>query len=105
ARRYIEHLLALPPLVVTPEARRHPRAVCILEHLATLKAREVLEKLAGGTHNARLTREAKAALPRLAKRGRPCSPDHCGNFAVIVGATAAACGKLSGHDNRTQDRG
>jgi WD40 repeat protein len=64
-RRRIERLLALPPVVRTPEARRHLRAVRILENVASPEGRQVLEKLSAGAPNARLTREAKAALQRL----------------------------------------
>jgi hypothetical protein len=67
ARRRIEQLLALPPLVRAPDARRHLRAMRILEHVATSEARQVLETLAGGAAESRLTQEAKASLERLAK--------------------------------------
>jgi len=40
------------------------RAVEVLESLGTPKAREVLQTLAKGAAEARLTREAKAALER-----------------------------------------
>jgi hypothetical protein len=68
ARRRIERLLALPPLARTPDARRHLRGVRLLEHVATAVARQILEKLAGGIPEARLTREATAALERLGRR-------------------------------------
>jgi len=68
ARRRIERLLSMPPVVRTPEARRHLRAVRILENLAGPEARQVLEKLSTGAPEARLTREAKAALARLERR-------------------------------------
>jgi hypothetical protein len=44
---------------------RDIRAIEVLEHIATPEARELLKKLAGGAPEARLTREAKAALERL----------------------------------------
>jgi hypothetical protein len=68
AGRRIEQLLAMPPVVRTPEARRHLRAVRILENVASPEARQVLEKLSTGAPEARLTREAMAALLRLERR-------------------------------------
>jgi WD40 repeat protein len=52
---------------------RSLRAVEALEHVGTKQARQVLIRLAGGGPEARLTREAKAALQRLARRtaGKP----------------------------------
>jgi hypothetical protein len=47
---------------------RAVRAVEVLEHIATREARDMLKKLASGVQEARLTREAKAALERLAAR-------------------------------------
>jgi hypothetical protein len=44
------------------------RAVAVLEHIGTPEAHELLQSLAGGTPESRLTREAKASLQRLAKR-------------------------------------
>jgi RNA polymerase sigma factor (sigma-70 family) len=44
------------------------RAVEMLEHIGTSEARQELERLAKGTPEARLTREAKASLERLAMR-------------------------------------
>jgi WD40 repeat protein len=44
------------------------RAVEVLEHIGTADARQILQRLAGGAPNARLTREAKASLERLARR-------------------------------------
>ena len=69
ARKRLEELLAKatdkPP---AGETLRSLRAVEVLEHIATPEARQFLQKLAGGTPDARLTGEAKAALERLAKR-------------------------------------
>jgi RNA polymerase sigma factor (sigma-70 family) len=44
------------------------RAVEVLEHLDTAEARRLLETLAGGAAEARLTQEAKASLSRLTAR-------------------------------------
>jgi hypothetical protein len=49
----------------SPETVRLVRAVEVLEHIGTAEARELLELLARGTPEARITREAKAALTRL----------------------------------------
>jgi hypothetical protein len=47
------------------------RAVAVLEDLGTPAARELLEGLAAGAPEARLTREAKASLRRLGRRMTP----------------------------------
>ena len=44
------------------------RAVEVLERVETEEARRVLEAMAKGVPEARLTREAKAALSRLEKQ-------------------------------------
>ena len=69
ARRQIERLLGrLDGPVTAPEALRAVRAVEVLEQAGTPEARRVLEALAGGAPEARLTREAKASLGRLLAR-------------------------------------
>ena len=40
----------------------------MLEHIATPEARQLMQKLADGAAEARLSREANAALERLKKR-------------------------------------
>jgi hypothetical protein len=68
-RRRLDQLLEqLEAPVTAPERLQQLRAVEVLEHVGSPEAREVLEKLAGGAPEARLTREARAALDRLAKR-------------------------------------
>jgi WD40 repeat protein len=71
-RRRIENLLALSMQVRDPELLRGIRAVEVLEHIATpgggptrLAAIDLLKKLASGSPDARLTREARSALGRL----------------------------------------
>jgi hypothetical protein len=71
-RRRIERLLEdTKPLA--PERLREVRAIEVLEHIGTPEAQQVLKTLATGAPEARLTREAKAALERLA-RGRAAAP-------------------------------
>jgi WD40 repeat protein len=53
---------------LSPDLLRAVRAVEVLEHLNTPESREVLETLAEGIAEARLTQEAKAALGRLVRR-------------------------------------
>jgi RNA polymerase sigma factor (sigma-70 family) len=57
----------------TPERLRLLRAVGILETIGSAEATAVLSKIAEGVPEARLTREAKASLERLARRasGKP----------------------------------
>jgi hypothetical protein len=65
-RQRVEKLLEqLRGPVTRPETLRSLRALAVLEHLATPAARQALEKLAAGAPEARLTREAQAALGRL----------------------------------------
>jgi WD40 repeat protein len=64
ARRRIERLLEKlrqPP----PQRLRLLRAVEVLEQLRTEEARQLLQRLAEGAPDARLTREARASLQRL----------------------------------------
>jgi WD40 repeat protein len=77
ARRRLEQLLEqlreqIDEFVTQPEHARALRAVEVLEHVGTPQAREVLGQLAQGAPDARLTREAKVALDRLARR--PAAP-------------------------------
>jgi hypothetical protein len=67
-RRRVEALLKKldgpePPLDLPSE-----RALEVLEHIGNGEARQLLEVLAAGNPNAPLTREAKAALERLARQ-------------------------------------
>jgi hypothetical protein len=77
--RRLEQVLArargsAPP----PESLRALRGVEVLEQAGTPEARRLLESLARGDPQARLTREAKACLERLARqaaaRGRSAGP-------------------------------
>ena len=63
-----ELLTALDRPGQTPELLRPLRAVEVLERVGTPEARDVLAGLAKGLPGARLTREARASLDRLAKQ-------------------------------------
>ena len=68
-RRRAEGILnKLERFVLSPEELRGWRAVEVLEHIGTVRARKVLEELSQGTPAADVTVEAKAALMRLVKR-------------------------------------
>jgi WD40 repeat protein len=68
-RRHLDSLAEkLPGPVTAPERLRGLRAVAVLEHLGTPEARVLLERLATGAPEARLTQEARASLARLARR-------------------------------------
>ncbi len=66
-RRRIDQLLEK---LVCPsgDILRQERAIEVLEHLGSPEARQLLHQLAGGAPEARLTREAKAALDRASSR-------------------------------------
>jgi RNA polymerase sigma factor (sigma-70 family) len=69
--RRIEALLkalAQRPAPLSPEELQQLRGVEVLERLGTPAARELLAALARGAPAARLTREARASLVRLARR-------------------------------------
>jgi hypothetical protein len=68
ARRVEAILRELDTAALTPEQVRDLRAVEALEHAGTAEARQVLEVLARGAPEGRLTQDARAALGRLAKR-------------------------------------
>ena len=63
-----EQLLAKLDWAASPEKLRLLRALTVLETVATPEARQVLQTLAGGMPEARLTQEAKAGLERLSWR-------------------------------------
>jgi RNA polymerase sigma factor (sigma-70 family) len=67
-RRRIADLLPTSEIIRSPELLRQVRAVEILEHIGTAEARQVLQTLADGMPDARLTREARASLQRLTNR-------------------------------------
>jgi hypothetical protein len=68
-RRRLEQLLdRLEGPITSPEQLRVLRAIEVLEHIGSAEARGVLENLAGGAPEARVTQEAKASLGRLTKR-------------------------------------
>jgi hypothetical protein len=71
-RRQLERLLErLEGPAQTPRVMRELRSLEVLEHTGTHEARQVLEALARGAPKDRLTREAKAALQRLATQSVP----------------------------------
>jgi hypothetical protein len=67
-RRRIEVLLNAPRIVRSPEKLRSLRAIQVLEQCALPEVRPILETLAKGAPEARLTQEAKASLQRLVMR-------------------------------------
>jgi WD40 repeat protein len=69
ATRRMERLLARcePGVVPTGDRLRVVRALLVLEQIGTPEAREQLRALSEGAPAARLTREARAALDRLAR--------------------------------------
>jgi RNA polymerase sigma factor (sigma-70 family) len=69
SRRRIEALLAVyQGPARSDETRRIVRAIAVLELINSEGARRLLTKLSAGAPEARLTREARAALDRLARR-------------------------------------
>jgi WD40 repeat protein len=67
-RRRLESLMVSLQTLRSPELTRQVRAAQVLEQIGTPEARQVLRILTGGAPEARLTREAKAALFRLEKQ-------------------------------------
>jgi RNA polymerase sigma factor (sigma-70 family) len=68
-RRRLDHLLEkLQSPVTAPDRLQQLRAVEVLESIGSPEARHLLQALTEGAPEARLTREAKAALARMAKR-------------------------------------
>jgi RNA polymerase sigma factor (sigma-70 family) len=65
-RQRLERLLATAP-TWSPEQLRMLRAMTVLEQINSPEAKQLLEKLAQGTPEARLTQQAKATLERLAR--------------------------------------
>src|SRR5262249_61660266 len=55
--------------VTRPELLQSLRAVAVLEDIGTPEARKLLDELTKGAAESRLTREAKASLQRLERRG------------------------------------
>jgi hypothetical protein len=69
-RRITRLLDRLDGPVTEPEVLRIVRAVEVLERMGTVEARALLSELAKGQVGRHLTREAKASLGRLERRGR-----------------------------------
>jgi RNA polymerase sigma factor (sigma-70 family) len=71
-RKHLEGLVAGPErLLHAGEVLRGLRAVEVLERVGTAEAQQVLQELAKGAPEARLTQEAKTSLERLARRAVP----------------------------------
>jgi WD40 repeat protein len=68
SRRIRKLLEKLESGVLSPDELRALRAVEILEHIGRPEAKKLLQDLAGGAFEARLTQEAKATLERMGKR-------------------------------------
>jgi hypothetical protein len=67
----LERLLqTLSARILTPDELRDLRAVEVLERVNTPASRDLLRRLAEGTPEARLTKDAEAALKRLENLGR-----------------------------------
>jgi hypothetical protein len=56
----------------SPVRLRSLRALEVLERAGTAEARQLIQRIAAGAAEARLTREAKASLERLARQ--PATP-------------------------------
>jgi RNA polymerase sigma factor (sigma-70 family) len=67
-RKRLEALLDAPAQVRSAEILRGVRAIEVLEQIGTTEGQRILEALAKGTPEARLTQEAKASLERLSRR-------------------------------------
>jgi WD40 repeat protein len=71
ARRRLRQVLeAINGKVPSPSWLRSVRAIQVLEGIGTPEARRILQGLAKGAPEARLTQEAKASLERLERRSR-----------------------------------
>jgi hypothetical protein len=67
-RRLLRLLNKLDSLALSPERARALRTLEVLERIGSPEAKQALQGLAEGAPDAELTREAKSALDRLAKR-------------------------------------
>ncbi len=67
-RQRVEQLLRKVETSRSPDRFREVRGIEVLEHIGTSEAEQLLQTLAQGAPEARLTQEAKASLERLAKR-------------------------------------
>jgi hypothetical protein len=72
SRRRAEQILEkISTIIPSAEQVRTLRGLEVLEHLATVEAREMLEELSRGAPDAWLTHQAKTSLARLARRLPP----------------------------------
>ena len=72
-QRRAEALLRALSAGVAPTTLRNIRVAAVLEYIDTPEARQLLETLARGAPEARLTLETKASLERLSRR-HPMKP-------------------------------
>jgi hypothetical protein len=102
-RRRIEALRSkLHGPVTSADALRSIRAVEVLEHIATPEARQVLQNLATGAADARLTREAKAALAR--QEAFLLDPHFEPVCKIADFRAVSAAGEASRHARRSRNR-
>ena len=67
-RQRLESLLQKLDPIRDPESLRSLRAIEVLEHIGSAEAQTLLQQLARGAPEARLTQEAKASCVRLLNR-------------------------------------
>ncbi len=66
-RRRLEQILSTPAAPITPDALRSLRAIQVLERIGSPDARRLLQTLAAGAPEAKLTQLAKGSLERISR--------------------------------------